>query len=262
MSTYDSGAGYGTGFGTGGEGEIPRMSGLAIAALVCALIFCIPILPPIGVILGLIALVTMVGKSHLRGRGMAIAAIVLGLAFSIGWGIFAWFSINIGSKVVTLMRDTPSQAMQAGLAGDVKLFQSNFHGAGATLPEADAQAFLDEVKSRFGTLNALEFDEKTPVRPQPGQPTVDAPYTAKFSSGDVKANVELVIMDAKTGTFIYKIGSIEFVDPQRGNLRFPPLPKPPGSLPAPPKVDTPADAAAPAAGAGKGAAGGAGGGGA
>ncbi|MFO0873419.1 MAG: hypothetical protein U0575_05550 [Phycisphaerales bacterium] len=26
-------------------------------------------------------------------------------------------------------------------------------------------------------------------------------------------------MDAKTGTFIYKIGSIEFVDSKRGNLR-------------------------------------------
>lgn len=241
MTTYDSGPGLENPYGAGLEdGQIPRLSGLAIAALVCALIFCIPVLPLIGVVLGLIALVTMVGKSHLRGRGMAIAAIVLGLAFSIGQGIVGWFFASVGTKVVTLMRDTPKQTMQAGLSGDLVAFRANFDGTGAAATDAEAQAFLDEVTQRFGTLTSFDLDESAPVRPQPGQPVMDAPYIAKFSSGDVRANVELVIMDPKTGQFIYKVGAIEFIDPQRGNLRFPPLPKAPGGAPPVPPPTAPA----------------------
>lgn len=238
MTTYDSGAGLENPYGTGYEGQIPRLSGLAIAALVCALLFCVPVLPLIGVVLGLIALVTMVGKSHLRGRGMAIAAIVLGLAISIAQGIGVWFFVGVGTKVMALMRDTPIQTMRAGLAGDIAGFKANFDGTGASASDAEAQAFLNEVSQRFGTLTSMELDPAAPPRQQ-GQAMMEGTYIAKFSNGDVRANVELVIMDPKTGSFIYKLGAIEFVDAQRGNLRFPPLPKAPGGAPVAPPPSSP-----------------------
>src|SRR5262245_31977278 len=68
--------------------EPPRVSKLAIAALVCSLLFCLIIPPILGVVLGLWALVALIDKPNVRGRGIAIAAIVLGLCFTTGIVVF------------------------------------------------------------------------------------------------------------------------------------------------------------------------------
>jgi hypothetical protein len=56
-----------------------EISTLSAIALVCAFLF-----PPAGFILGIIALVEINKKSQLKGKGLAIAAIVI----SIIWPIF------------------------------------------------------------------------------------------------------------------------------------------------------------------------------
>jgi len=71
-------------------GEPPakgKLSGLAIASLVLSLIMCVPICPFIGAILGIVAVLKIGKNPSLRGKGMAIAGIVLGivgLALSVG----------------------------------------------------------------------------------------------------------------------------------------------------------------------------------
>lgn len=56
--------------------------GLAIAAFVLAFV-----VPPVGAILGIVALVKL--RKNGGKQGLAIAAIVLGALFTIGWIIFA-----------------------------------------------------------------------------------------------------------------------------------------------------------------------------
>jgi type II secretory pathway pseudopilin PulG len=58
----------------------PKTSGLAIAALVLSLLFCIPLAPLIGLVLGIVALMQIdKSKGALTGKGMAIGAIVVSL---------------------------------------------------------------------------------------------------------------------------------------------------------------------------------------
>lgn len=57
-----------------------KTSGLAIAALVLSLLFCIPLAPLIGLVLGIVALMQIdKSKGALTGKGMAIGAIVVSL---------------------------------------------------------------------------------------------------------------------------------------------------------------------------------------
>jgi type II secretory pathway pseudopilin PulG len=58
----------------------PRTSGLAIAALVLSLLFCVPMAPLLGLVLGIVALMQIdKSKGALTGKGMAIGAIVVSL---------------------------------------------------------------------------------------------------------------------------------------------------------------------------------------
>jgi hypothetical protein len=63
--------------------EKPKTPGIAIAALICALLFFVPLLPIVGLILGIVAAVKISSsKGRLGGAGVAYAAIAVG-AFSV-----------------------------------------------------------------------------------------------------------------------------------------------------------------------------------
>lgn len=86
-----SGGGYGGGFGgpppfPGGSGEMsPKTDGVSIASLVTALL-CIT--APIGFILGIVGLRRTKGGKR-KGKGFAIAGLVVGLLGTIAIGLFA-----------------------------------------------------------------------------------------------------------------------------------------------------------------------------
>ncbi|WP_408896285.1 DUF4190 domain-containing protein [Nocardioides sp. R1-1] len=82
-SPYASGAGSGYGppgsFPGGSDPMPPKTDGISIAALVTSLLCC---LAPVGVILGFVGLSRTKGGQR-KGRGLAIAGIVIGLLMSI-----------------------------------------------------------------------------------------------------------------------------------------------------------------------------------
>jgi len=59
--------------------EAIKNSPLAVVAFVLSLLFFIPILPIIGTILGIIALVVISKNPNQKGKGFAIAAIIIGI---------------------------------------------------------------------------------------------------------------------------------------------------------------------------------------
>lgn len=77
-----SGGGYGApgAFPGGSDPMPPKTDGISIAALVTSLLCC---LAPLGVILGFVGLSRTKGGQR-KGRGLAIAGIVIGLLMSIG----------------------------------------------------------------------------------------------------------------------------------------------------------------------------------
>jgi prepilin-type processing-associated H-X9-DG protein len=78
--------GYGQGGYAGGPMVSPATSGLAIASLICGLIFFLPILPGLlAVIFGIIAL-KQTREGRAGGRGLAVAGLVCGAVSLFIWG--------------------------------------------------------------------------------------------------------------------------------------------------------------------------------
>lgn len=221
--------------------EAPRTSGLAIAALVCALLFCLPAVPLLGVLLGLLAVVTMIGKTSMRGRGLAIAAIVIGLVITAVQAAGGWWFYQFSRQFVVLFRDSPVQMMQAGYAGDYTAFRSHLLGPATQADDASIRAFVDEVRGRWGGLVSMEMkpNQRQQTSPPTGgnASTADVEYTASFDSATVPVVIEFRFepgpgaggSSTGGGSEFLKMGisSITFQDRDRGDIRFPILPKPP-----------------------------------
>jgi len=211
--------------------RVRRTSGLAITALVLSLVSiilcCAPITATLAIILGLIGVVILGPNSPKKGRGMALAAVLIGivlLTVSILGGMWGYRSF------IKPIMVGPREALTQGFAGNFSGFKSQFHGAGATAPDVEARAFLDALRSRYGEFQNCRFDDSggASARPQPGQPEAPFPYLLDFSNQkDVPATALMIFADQATGQFVMKWGSIHVHDAANGDLKYP------GSAPGP-----------------------------
>lgn len=64
-------------------GTQPRTSGLAIASMVLGILSCVCLPAPVAIVLGVVALVQMGKDPNLKGKGFAIAGIVLPLVMAV-----------------------------------------------------------------------------------------------------------------------------------------------------------------------------------
>ncbi len=94
-----AGGGYGApgGFPGGSDPMPPKTDGVSIAALITSFLCC---LAPVGLILGFVGLSRTKGGQR-KGRGLAIAAIVVGLLMSIVTVIIGAAIFIFGSTIVT-----------------------------------------------------------------------------------------------------------------------------------------------------------------
>lgn len=202
--------------------ESGKTSGLAISSLICSIICCLPFTTIPGILLGAVALLSIGKNPALRGRGLAITGIVLGVIFTIGqvliypaaWGLIkgSWEAMEAG----------PRDALTAGFAGDPAAFKAEFHGAAANATDAEVQAFVDELRDRYGAFVGSRLNDQGGGRPRFGQQKVPFPYLLEFENATVDAETEIVFSDPQQGGFIMKIGYITVFDPDVGDLTFPP----------------------------------------
>jgi hypothetical protein len=68
----------------------PTTSAAAIVSLICGILGCVPFLTGIiAVITGIIG-ITVTQRPNVRGTGMAIAGLILGILSLLGWGLFGF----------------------------------------------------------------------------------------------------------------------------------------------------------------------------
>jgi hypothetical protein len=201
----------------------PKTSGLAITAIICSAIFFCPVTTLAGIVLGIAAIFSIGNNPMKKGKGLAIAAILLGIIFTIGQAIGLKYAVDFFGGYVTFTMRGPDEALKKGFGGDVAGFQSAFAGVGASLPAADATAFLNELESRYGTFVSAAFDERSGQQPQSqaGNPAVPFPYVLTFTNKTVNAEVELVFADKTSGAMLKKFGYIIVFDPDLGDLAYP-----------------------------------------
>ena len=210
-----------TGFDTTFDPQPPakKTSGLAITSLIFSLIVCCPVATIIGPLLGLGALVQIGRNPALKGRGLAFAAIIMGVAFTIAQGIGMYQGYH---AFVVPVVNGPRVALEAGFANDPTGFRAEFYGAGAAGTDGEVQVFVDELRRRYGEFVSLRLDETNGPQPAFGQTSVPFPYEITFENASVAAEAELVIADKATGAFVMKWGSITIFDPDLGDLTYPP----------------------------------------
>ena len=196
--------------------EAQKTSGLAIASLVCSFILCCPITTIVGPLLGIAALVKIGGNPALKGRGIALAGILMGVVFTAAQalGVYATY-VNIVVPMVVGPRD----ALATGFGGDVTGFKSHFYGSGATASDAEAAAFIEQLRERYGEFVTSDLEQRD--QPQ-GGPIMEFDYRLTFDSETVNAEAQVVYADEQTGAWPKKLGYIIVFDPDLGDLTYPP----------------------------------------
>jgi hypothetical protein len=201
-----------------------RTSGLAIGSLISSLIFCCPITTIIGVVVGLVALGRISSNPQLKGRGIAMTGIVLGILFTIGQ-IWIGFKIYEGYGI---FRDAPYVALEPGFQGDYAAFRDAFGAAGQAATDDDARAFIDALRSRYGELRGSDIDFKAfqgMQQPAPGQTEFTLPWLIVFANAEVIAELTIREQDQRKDEIVFS--RIKVLDSARGDLEFPPPPAQP-----------------------------------
>jgi hypothetical protein len=135
-------------------GQVPppqSTSGAAIASLVCSLLGCIPVLMSlIAIVLGFVG-IKSTGNPNVRGRGMAVAGLILGFLGLIGWIGFGGMMYYGWQEAKKQMAAEAKPFVEAVLAGDT----TKAMGYTAMSP-AEVQSLSDQMRG-WGTLDDLSL---------------------------------------------------------------------------------------------------------
>ncbi len=197
--------------------DAQKTSGLAVGSLVCSLILCCPLTTIVGPLLGVGALLQIGGNPALKGRRIALAAILLGVVFTLGQ---VWFGYSGYKIFVRPYMTGPAAALTAGFSGDLAAFKSEFDPAAAKATDAQISEFIEALRGRYGEFVSCRFDAPNAPPPQVGNPRVPFRYVFEFADKSVEAEAVYAFADEATG-FVMKWGSITVFDPDLGDLTFP-----------------------------------------
>jgi hypothetical protein len=192
----------------------------AVASLLCGVTF-LPPLALFGILLGFRALLQIKADPTQRGRGVAIAGIILGALSQICLVLgLVWWHFNARIP----MMHGPREELQAGMSGKVAAFKAEFHGRGASAPDHVSRTFLNELESRYGRLLDSQISASSPTKaPLAGSTELSISYTFIFARQTVEAEAVFITF-APTRVLpdpVFKWVSIRIIDPDRGDLAYP-----------------------------------------
>lgn len=186
--------------------EVEKKSGGALRALVCSLAFFLPVVPLVGAVLGILAI-----RKPSERRGLATMAIVFGVLFTVVQGFAAMSSYGLMQQV----RSGPQAAIETGLQGDVASFAAQFGLDSDRATLVSAEAFLDELRTRYGALHEVE-----PVgvgfASALSDPGALRSYTARFENATVRIDAGF-----SGQRLANRLRFVEVCDDDRGRLAYP-----------------------------------------
>lgn len=257
---------YARGFDELPPAERPeRTSGLSIASLVLSLTCC---LSPAGLLLGIVALVLINGSGgKVKGSGMAVAAIVIGLIMSVLLGAVVVGANQLNKFVGTAAFGSVGQAMTAIEAGDFNAARGSLTPPGADVSDEGFTAFREAYRAEYGSFQSVPVDLWSAINGYTALQGSMAnyqnnaseifPMPATFDSGSVLVvatpDQSAVPATTATGAIQLKFADILVVLPDGTELKLsdfgappPPTPVDPSAVPDPANIPMPDPSASPA----------------
>ncbi len=138
---------------------VSRTSGLAIASLVFSLIFCCPFLGLIGVLLGLFAL-GPTGRPGVKGRGLAIAGILIGLLVTVGWGLMTYGGYRAYQMVMGEFTKKMQEFVVDYNRGDnSKVYEWTNESFREQVSRPEFDEFMNDLRREWGNAEMLDLWE-------------------------------------------------------------------------------------------------------
>jgi hypothetical protein len=125
------------------------------------------------------------------------------------------------------------------MQGDRAAMQDQWNGPAAELDQATLQACASEIAARYGSLQSAEpsAGRPLPLKSPTSKPIISVPITLRFERATVEADLGLQLFEERSGKGVMRWRSLRIIDPERGDLIFPPgeppPPPPPTSKPLP-----------------------------
>lgn len=201
-----------------------RMSVLAVISLVCGIIGCVPPLFLLAILLGVVAIFLIAGsKGRVRGTGLAIGGVVLGLIFTAMWVFIGIGAVSVAQELnKTIIM--PSQAALTGLEkGDRTALRKMLSSTASTnITDAQIDQFAADVKAEFGSFRAVpdSFMDLFEAWKRAGQAMGQAgqsggpsqqfnnmiPWPVEFEKGQALLLLEIDNRGSKGGPLFHNIG--------------------------------------------------------
>lgn len=194
----------------------PRLSSLAVVAMVVACLPCPPV-SLLGAVLGLMALGRIrQADGKLRGMKLARTAIIVGILVSLA-----------SVLLLSYLRDHLERGQERAISKSVHVFltqaaNGNASGAlshwdlkGTPISVEDVEAFGASVESRLGPLKSLQVGKVVPANDLSLlQPRVDAWVILEFQAGTRNGSGRFVLIpEMGTLTFDTKLRGFRIEDP-------------------------------------------------
>lgn len=197
---------------------VTSMCRTSVLAAMFAVPACCPPMSLLAAITGLMALRQIRRDPLLHGRGLAWAAVAVGLTSAVVFSGLLW---NAG--LATLWRG-PNPPVTALMRGDTAVMAELWTGPGRDLSASEILDFAAPLERRHGAFREARNSATrlAPLRQDGRDPVVTLPITLVFERGQVEADLGLQPFDAVDGHAIVRWRSLRVLDPDLGDPVFPP----------------------------------------
>lgn len=196
-----------------------RTNGWAIAALVCSLFVLCPPVMLLGVPFAIRALVQIKSDPSRKGRGLAIAGLIISLLTFTTVGYFAqWWHVRFRNP----MLQGPITSLESGFEGDLIGFREGFFEESQPPTDAEISEFLGELTSRYGSLESIhQRDGAGEAALGYQMRSYRITYEMVFESGPINAEGRFIITAPNHQGFVGRFAWFAVFDDENGDLIYP-----------------------------------------
>ena len=199
--------------------ERPTTHPLAIGSLICSLLACCPLITIFGPLLGLIAIISIGSNPMRRGKGLAVAGILIGLVTT---GIWVFGAVALYRAFFVPLQEQPALIFDDAAAGDWAAVRGRMTGPAARASDAETEAFFAAVAAEFGNVQTVVLDERNDfqtVQGPDGSARMSVDYVVTTDTGSATLVVDWLI--AEPGAFVMKPEGLTMMGDHGTAVEFP-----------------------------------------